>query len=79
MCQQQWVRIKAWYPENVVNNGADSYTLPLNNLYKYKAEAEFEFNFEEYKDGTAEILLDVALVGRHSSGIIKVTLCQSNK
>lgn len=78
MCQQQWVKIKAWYPKNVVNLGPDSYKLPLNNLYKYKAEAEFEFNFDEYKDGTAEILIDVSLVGRHSSGFVKVNLCQSN-
>lgn len=74
MCQQQWVKIKAWYPEDAVNLGADSYTLPLNNLYKSCAEAEFEFDLQAYKNGSLELILDVSLVGRHSSGLVKITL-----
>lgn len=79
MCQQQWTEIKVWYPENVVNMGSDSYILPLNNVYKANAEVEFEFDLQAYKKGKLEIVLDVSLVGRHSSGIVKLILFQKRK
>lgn len=76
MCQQQWVNIRLWYPENVENMGADIRTLPLNNLYRSCAEAEFELNLENYRQGRLELILDVSLAGRHSCGAVKVTLFQ---
>ena len=78
MCQQQWVNIKVWYPGGVKNVGADCITLPLNNVYKSCAETEFEFDLEEYKEGKLEVILDVSLVGRHSSGIMKLLLFEKN-
>lgn len=76
MCQQQWVSIRLWHPDNVENLGPDQYTLPLNNLYKSSAEAEFELNLENYRQGRLELLFDISLVGRHSYGVTKVILFQ---
>lgn len=76
MCQQQWVQVKVWYPEGVKNRGADTYKLPLNNLYQSCAQMEFQFDLEEYRQGQLDLIFDVSLIGRHSYGAIKVTLFQ---
>lgn len=48
--------------------------LPLNNLYGSKAEVEFEFSTDNYLGSKLEFVVEVSLVGRHSSGSAKVTL-----
>ena len=51
-----------------------AFTLPLNNLYGSKAEAEIVFNADMFDGGRLEFIIEVSLEGRHSSGAVKVTL-----
>ena len=48
--------------------------LPLNNHVGAKAECTFAFTADETAPAKLELLVDVALEGRHSNGIAKVTL-----
>lgn len=74
MRQQQWAKITAYMPEGVEVLGGNSVELPLNNLYGSKAEVEFEFSTDNYLGSKLEFVVEVSLVGRHSSGSAKVTL-----
>lgn len=74
MRQQQWVSIKAYVPEGVELLTGAAMELPLNNLHGSKAEVEFELNADLCTSGKLEFLVDVSLIGRHSTGAVKVTL-----
>ncbi|MDR0449938.1 MAG: ADP-ribosylglycohydrolase family protein [Treponema sp.] len=74
MYQQQWARVSLYAPPEVEISGGRSVLLPLNNLVGSKAEAEFTFRAGEYPGAKLELIIDVALEGRHSSGTVKVTL-----
>lgn len=74
MRQQQWAKISVYMPSGVELLNGKSYTLPLNNLYGSKAEAEIAFHTEGYDGGKLEFVVEVSLEGRHSSGAVKVTL-----
>ena len=74
MRQQQWVKIQAYMPEGVDMLNGRAFELPLNNLQGSRACAELEFSTEYFEGGRLEFILDVSLVGRHSSGPVKVTL-----
>ena len=74
MREQQWVKITAYLPEGVRTVGSREVQLPLNNLYGSKAETEFELDVSEYAPAKLEFVIDASLVGRHSSGPVKVTL-----
>ncbi|MFR6328710.1 MAG: ADP-ribosylglycohydrolase family protein [Eisenbergiella sp.] len=74
MRQQQWAKINVYMPSGVELLNGKGYTLPLNNLYGSKAEAEIAFNTDLYDGGRLEFVVEVSLEGRHSSGAVKVTL-----
>ena len=74
MRQQQWAKINVYMPSGVELLNGKGYTLPLNNLYGSKAEAEIAFNTDLYDGGSLEFVVEVSLEGRHSSGAVKVTL-----
>ena len=74
MRQQQWAKITVYMPDGVTLVNGNSYTLPLNNLYGSKAEAEIAFLPETFAGGRLEFIVEVSLEGRHSSGAVKVTL-----
>ena len=74
MRQQQWARISCYMPEGVEMLSGGSVELPLNNLHRSKAEAEFEFSADQYRGAKLEFLIEVSLEGRHSSGAVRVTL-----
>lgn len=78
MRQQEWAKIKVYLPEGAKVCGSDCVERPLNNLIGSCAEAEFEISTEQYTGSRLEFLIDVSLVGRHTSGAIKVTLMCSN-
>ena len=78
MRQQQWVKITAYLPEGAQVCGSNSVELPLNSLVGAYAETEFEISTEQYGGSRLEFIVDVSLIGRHSSGPIKVTLLCSN-
>jgi ADP-ribosylglycohydrolase len=74
MRQQQWARITLYTPPEVCVPGGRSVLLPLNNLWGSKAEAEFTIDTSAYREAKLEIIVDVSLEGRHSSGQMKLTL-----
>lgn len=74
MREQQWVKMKMYLPEGVTAVGASTVELPLNNLYLYAAEKEFEINTDEFTGSRLELIVDVSLNGRHSDGPVKIVL-----
>lgn len=74
MHQQQWAKITAYLPEGAQLVGPASVELPLNNLVGACAETEFEILTDMYSGSRLEFVIDVSLVGRHSSGAMKVVL-----
>jgi len=74
MRQQQWARITLYKPESVELEGPESVLLPLNNLVGSKAEVEFSLITDYYESHRLEVIVDVSLEGRHSSGSAKITL-----
>lgn len=79
MRQQQWAKITLYMPAGVEVAGGNSVELPLNNLHGSQAEAEFEFTADSYQGSRLEFLAEVSLVGRHSSGAVKVTLLREHQ
>ena len=74
MREQQWVKIKLYLPDGVTAVGVSEVEMPLNNLYLSCAEKEFELNTESFMSGRMELIVDVSLNGRHSSGPVKMVL-----
>jgi ADP-ribosylglycohydrolase len=74
MRRQQWARITLYTPPGIEIIGARSVLLPLNNLAGSRAETEFSFSAASYPEAKLELIVDVALEGRHSSGTVKITL-----
>ena len=74
MRQQQWAKISVYMPAGVETVNGKGFSLPLNNLYGSKAEAEIEFNTDLFAESRLEFIVEVSLEGRHSSGAVKVTL-----
>ena len=74
MREQQWVKIKLYLPDGVTAVGVSEVEMPLNNLYLSCAEKEFELNTESFMSGRLELIVDVSLNGRHSSGPVKMVL-----
>ena len=76
--QQQWIKMTLYLPVGAQTNGSNSVELQLNNLMGSCAETEFEICTSTYEGSRLEFLIDVASVGRHSYGAIKVTLLCNN-
>jgi len=74
MCQQQWAKITLYAPDGVEAVGAKSFLLPLNNLWGSRASADFTIVSRTYDGARLEMLVDVMLEGRHSTGTAKVVL-----
>ncbi len=74
--QQQWVRLKLYLPAGASAVSAGEVLLPLNNLWKAEARAEFEIDTEALESARLELIVDASLEGRHSNGQAKVVLCR---
>ena len=74
MRQQQWAKITLYIPKGVDMICGQSILKPLNKLHLSKAEAEFTFIAAGFEGAKLEIIVDVALEGRHSNGQVKVVL-----
>ncbi|MDR2619442.1 MAG: ADP-ribosylglycohydrolase family protein [Treponema sp.] len=79
MRQQQWAKISLYAPEGIEILNGESVLKPLNNLVGFKAEAEFTFDAHYFSGAKLELIVDVSLEGRHSTGQVKVTLMRENK
>ncbi len=74
MNEQQWARVAFYLPQGVEPQTPVSFLLPLNNLYKSKAVVKFAFVASAAAAPKLELLADISLEGRHSSGPCKITL-----
>ncbi len=74
MRQQQWCTITLYAPDGVEILGPKKVMLPLNNLWGSEAAVEFAFNADMNEAAKLEMLVDIQLEGRHSSGALKVVL-----
>ena len=74
MCEQQWAKITLYVPDGITVAGAKSYLLPLNNLWGSKAAVDFTIVSTAFEGSKLEMLVDVMLEGRHSTGTVKVVL-----
>ncbi|MCL1855888.1 MAG: ADP-ribosylglycohydrolase family protein [Clostridia bacterium] len=74
MRQQQWAKISLYAPDGIQILSGSSVLKPLNNLTGSKAEAEFTFSACCFNGAKLELIVDVALEGRHSTGQVKVVL-----
>jgi len=72
--QQLWTRISLYLPPGVYNVSPRTVSLPLNNVWEAKAVARFVIDPSEFDGAKLEMVVDVSLEGRHSSGSVKVTL-----
>jgi len=74
MMNQLWARVTLYTPPGVTLVSSDSYLLSLNNLIGSKTECSFTFNADSFPGPKLEVLVDVAIEGRHSTGACKVVL-----
>jgi ADP-ribosylglycohydrolase len=74
MMRQHWARISLYAPDGVNILSGNSVLKPLNNLTGSKAEVEFTFCACCFSGAKLELIVDVSLEGRHSSGQVKVVL-----
>jgi hypothetical protein len=79
MRQQQWAKITLYTPKGINVINGQSVSMPINTLYGSKAEAEFIFSAEDFNGAKLELIVDVSLEGRHSSGQVKVVLIRENR
>ncbi len=74
MCQQQWVKITLYAPGQVTVHSPAACLLPLNTTVGSKAECHFTFTPGDQAPARLEMIVDVALEGRHSDTAVKVLL-----
>ena len=74
MYQQQWARISIIAPDCVTVDSPKTCLLPLNTSVGSKAACTFTFTAGETAPAKLELLIDVALEGRHSNATVKVVL-----
>ncbi|GHV67260.1 hypothetical protein AGMMS49928_03910 [Spirochaetia bacterium] len=78
MRQQHWAKITLYAPEEVDILSGESVLKPLNYNVGSKAEAEFTFSACCYSGAKLELVVDVTLEGRHSTGQVKVVLMRES-
>jgi len=72
--QQLWARLSLFTPPGVAVVSQRSVTLPLNNVWGAKAQTRFVVDASQFDGARLEMVLDVSIEGRHSSGAVKVML-----
>ena len=51
-----------------------SFSVPLQNTYRYVAKQDFSVSLTEFHGSMEDIIVEISLVGRHTYGVIKATL-----
>lgn len=74
LSQQQWVKIKLYLPAGVQCVNGCGRELPLNTVFGAEAKTEFELNTDEFIEGRLEMVVDISLLGRHTSYPVKVMM-----
>lgn len=71
---QQWINIQIYVPDYVKVLPGKSLGAPLQCTFKTSSIVEITLLAETIPASKTDILIDISLVGRHSSGLIKTTL-----
>lgn len=71
---QQWADVTIYTPEGVSIVQGRHFSVPLQNLYEYRAELTFEVLCETILSNRIDILIDISIPGRHTYGVAKATL-----
>jgi len=74
MQQQFWCNVKAYAPSGVAFPAGDEFLLSVNTNYGEMAETKIVIDAAAFVGGKLDVLIDVALVGRHTSTPVKATL-----
>lgn len=72
--RQQWARVTALPSPGVVVRGAASREVPVNDLWRNRVELVFTVNADAATSSRVEIVFDVSMPGRPSSGAVKAML-----
>ena len=72
--QQQWANITIYTPDGVQILQGKHFSMPLQNTYQYKAALELDVLVEQFYSDKVDILIDVAISGRHTFGVVKASL-----
>ncbi len=72
--QQQWANITIYTPDGVQILQGKHFSMPLQNTYQYKAVLEFDVLVEQFYSNKVDLLIDVAISGRHTFGVVKASL-----
>ncbi|MCI8595824.1 MAG: ADP-ribosylglycohydrolase family protein [Clostridia bacterium] len=51
-----------------------SFSVPLQNTYRYVAKQDFSVSLTEFHGSMEDIIVEISLMGRHTYGVIKATL-----
>ncbi len=74
---QQWLTVKWYAPDGVQVLPTKEVSFFMQVNYQCKQELLFEINADGFTGGKLELLADISVNGRHSNGIVKVTLIPS--
>ncbi len=69
-----WAKITLYCPPEVKIVGAREVVVSLNTLYGSKGEAEFEIEAEDCSTGRVDCIAEVSILGRHTSGAVRLTI-----
>lgn len=72
--QQQWANITIYTPDGVQVLQGRHFSMPLQNTYQYQAVLEFDVLAEQFTSNKIDILIDIAISGRHTFGVVKASL-----
>jgi ADP-ribosylglycohydrolase len=70
----QWLTVKWFTPEDIEILPNNECSFFLKTTYKDSFEMEFEINASKLSGSKVELLIDITVNGRHTSGIVKVVL-----
>jgi len=74
MNQQMWCRVRLYMPEGINVLGGVEYLLSLNTRYGDSGEVVIHIDPTSFEGGKLELLIDIAMEGRHTSTPIKALL-----
>ena len=74
MNQQMWCRVRIYAPEGVRLPGGQEFLLPVNTRYGDSGEIDLHIDSSAFTGGKLELLIDIAVEGRHTSLPVKALL-----
>ena len=73
-CYQQWLHVHIYSPEWIQVQPGHRLSAPLQCTHYSPSVFDITIDAEDVKEGFADILIDVAVQGRHTYGVVKTRL-----